>query len=654
MKNIETMNLISSNVNTFAHVTEKSRIRKIILGALTASLLLMTATTANAIEISNGEWSGSFDTTISYGASWRVSDFDEDLVGKSYIGLSPTAPYTFTLDNGTQRLVPGKWSVNNDDGNRNYPDGGDLVSHTVKFTSELDLRFRNYGAFTRFMGFYDFVNADKDFLSDEATKRIGKDFRLLDVYVWGENEIGEHFFNWRVGRQVVSWGESTFIQGGINVINPVDVSRLRVAGAELKEAFEGVNMLWGSIDLTPSLSMEALYMLEYRQIKPDPAGAYFSTNDIATPGGSHVMLGFGILDQPVINPDLYAEVCLEGNIGASDSWLLDMPLPGAPAGALVALSCSRSFPRGETLFPKDSGQFGVSFRYFAEKLNSTEFGFYFLNYHSRLPLISGSAVDSTDFRSGSYWTEYPEDIQLWGLSFNSNVGTWALSGEVSYRPNAPLQIDDVEILFAGLTPLNVLFPAHALQFHSQVGEYEAGEVIKGWEEHKSWQAQATTLKLFGPNNFLKANQIVFLTEVGLNYVSDLPEKDYLRYNGPGTDTGGGYDFLTGDLRNPQTETAGFADDFSWGYRIAARADYNNAWGPVTISPRIAWAHDVSGTTPGPGGSFIDGRKKVTVGLGFNYLQQWLFDFSYTSFMGGGRYNLLYDRDFVAASVRYSF
>ncbi len=60
----------------------------------------------------------------------------------------------------------------------------------------------------------------------------------------------------------------------------------------------------------------------------------------------------------------------------------------------------------------------------------------------------------------------------------------------------------------------------------------------------------TTTKLFGPNNFLKANQIAFVAEVGFNYVSDLPDKDYLRFNGPGTDTGGGSDYLTGDFRNP--------------------------------------------------------------------------------------------------------
>ena len=219
----------------------------------------------------------------------------------------------------------------------------------------------------------------------------------------------------------------------------------------------------------------------------------------------------------------------------------------------------------------------------------------------------------------------------------------------------PLQVDDIELLFAALTPLNVLFPAHALQFHSQLGDFEAGDLVTGWEEHKSWQGQLTTLKLFGPNNFLKANQIAFVAEAGLNYVSDLPDKDDLRYNGPGTDTGGGPDYLTGDLRNPITEPARyFADDFSWGYRLLVKADYNNALGPTTVSPRIAWAQDVSGTTPGPGGAFIDGRKAITLGLGFNYLNEWVFDLSYTDYFGGGIHNLLQDRDFFAASVRYSF
>ena len=36
---------------------------------------------------------------------------------------------------------------------------------------------------------------------------------------------------------------------GINVVNPIDVSKLRVAGAELKEAFLPVDMIWGSFEM---------------------------------------------------------------------------------------------------------------------------------------------------------------------------------------------------------------------------------------------------------------------------------------------------------------------------------------------------------------------------------------------------------------------
>ncbi len=621
---------------------KQTLISKRSIPKILATVLLGLSTTGlQAIEISSGELTGSFDTTISYGAAWRLGDLDEENVGKA-----ANNPLTWMLDNAGQRAQVGRWSVNNDDGNLNYPNSGDLISNTIKFTSELDLRWRNFGGFTRFSGFYDFENADKDFLSDEATTRIGKDIRLLDMYIYGDHELGGHYLNWRLGRQVVSWGESTFIQGGINIINPVDVSKLRVAGSELKEAFEGVNMIKASMDLTQSLSLEALYMFEWREIKPDPAGAYFSGNDIATPGGSYAMLSFGTVPQPVVNPDLYDTVCLQGNLGDSDS---SLPDPG-----LIGLGCQVSFPRAESRYAKDSGQFGAALRWFVESMNSTEFGFYFLNYHSRLPLISGSAITSTALNSGRYWTEYPEDIKLYGASFNSNVGTWSVAGEVSYRPNAPLQFDDVEVLFAGLTPLNPLIPAPVLRFKSQLGEFAPGEEIVGWGEHKQWQAQSTLTKLFGPNNMFKANSIAFVFEAGFNYVSDLPDKDYLRYNGPGTDSGGGPDYLTGDFRNPETEVSGFADDFSWGYRLITRFDYNNAIGAVTVSPRLGWRHDISGTTPGPGGSFVDGRKQLTLGLGFNYIQTWLFDLSYTAYWGAGKYNVLYDRDFFAASVRYSF
>ena len=75
---------------------------------------------------------------------------------------------------------------------------------------------------------------------------------------------------------------------------------------------------------------------------------------------------------------------------------------------------------------------------------------------------------------------------------------------------------------------------------------------------------------------------------------------------------------------------------------------------MNLLPRFSWAHDVDGTSPGPGGSFIDGRQALTLGLGFQYQINWEWDLSYTQYMGADRYNLINDRDFVAANLKYSF
>ena len=70
--------------------------------------------------------------------------------------------------------------------------------------------------------------------------------------------------------------------------------------------------------------------------------------------------------------------------------------------------------------------------------------------------------------------------------------------------------------------------------------------------------------------------------------------------------------------------------------------------------RILSTIGYNGTSPGPGGNFIDGRKSITAGVEANYLNQWSVDLSYTDYFGGGQFNLLSDRDFLAFVVKYSF
>jgi hypothetical protein len=604
--------------------------------------LALVTNPSQAIDLSTGDVSISLDTTISYGAGMRVSDRDDDLVAKSFFnpvigGASPAA----------QEAALGRFSANSDDGNLNFDDG-DLIFNAARITSELQVDYKNYGFFVRGNYFYDFTLNDKDFLSDGAKDRAGSRARLLDAYAYADFEIGERLLSMRLGRQVLSWGESTFIPSGINVINPVDITALRTAGAELRDAFLPQNMLWGSIDLTPNLSLEALLLMEWDQVEPEPSGTFFSTNDFATTGGRYAMLNFGLVPQPVTNPDLFDPVCGQGNFGASDR--TDLP-PN-----LVALGCSAAFPRGQDIRPKTGGQYGLAFRYFADWLNDTEFGLYYLRYHSRLPLLSGVAVLNSNVSTGAVRVEYPEDIDMLGLSFNTTVpGGWSLAGEVSYRDNVPIQIDDVELLFAGLSPLNAALPAEYLRFRSQLGQYAPGEFIPGYERRQASQLQFTLTKLFGPNNFIGADQIAAVAEFGATHYWDLPGENELRFEGPGTDTGGGPDRFSGAGRNPLTTTDGFATPFSWGYRMVIAPTYNAVFGtPWNMTPRLAFNHDVQGVSPGPGGNFIEGRKQLTLGVNFGLLSTWQVGFAYTNFFGAGINNLLSDRDFVSASVSYSF
>jgi hypothetical protein len=168
----------------------------------------------------------------------------------------------------------------------------------------------------------------------------------------------------------------------------------------------------------------------------------------------------------------------------------------------------------------------------------------------------------------------------------------------------------------------------------------------------------TATKAFPP--MLGASQLVAVIEAGVTHVESMPSKTEggpngqgLRFNGPGTSVSGNQ-ALAGAHFNEVEPLDRFADANSWGYRAALRLDYLGLIGAWNFSPRFVWAHDVDGTTPGPGGNFVDGRRGATLGVLASYQSKLEFDVSYTTFDGAGRYNELGDRDFFAANIKYSF
>jgi hypothetical protein len=666
---------------------------------------------AHAVDFAAGGWNGSFDTTLSFGQSWREQGRDPRLIG--------------TADGGTGR------SPNIDDGDLNYKKG--RVSSAYKMVAELALDHDNYGLFVRGSLLYDDLVEDSQTartpISEAGKDLAGKYLRLLDAFVYGRWDLGGHELDVRAGNQVVNWGESTFIQGGINAaINHFDVSALRVPGSELREAYLPQEMLKVSFGVTENLTAEAIALFDWDPTQPEPVGTYFSSNDFVPQGGKQVFLGFGAY---------------------SDQGTDFTSLGGPFIENFQAVSRSRS------TVPSDSGQYGASLRWFMPDFaQGTELGFYFVNYHSKLPVISGrtgtqagignslgtlttviataqglasglpfdtavaiatnagvnaaaanggdlspetaagyaAIAGNTVLAGGSvsgqatalatheyaqtahYFTEYPDDIQLLGLSFNTQLGTTgvALQGEVSYRQDVPLQFDDVELLFAALTPFEAValgaqgipVPADCapalptLSRCGQLGAFGVDQVVKGWGEFDVWQGQMTATKAFPP--MLGASQLVAVIEAGMTHVESMPSKTEggpngqgLRLNGPGTSVSGN-EALAGRHFGEVEPLDRFADADSWGYRLALRLDYLGLIGAWNFSPRFIWSQDVDGTTPGPGGNFVDGRRGATFGVLASYQSQLEFDVSYTTFDGAGRYNELTDRDFLAATIKYSF
>lgn len=577
----------------------------------------MIARPANAVDLPRSEAgvTGSFDTTLSVGAAVRAGDRDDRLIGVANGGSA--------------------YSINGDNGNLNY-DKGDLVSANVKVTHELLLEWKNFGFFGRAFYFYDQAVMNRETertpLSSDAEELVGRDIVLRDAYVSGDFDFSGAPVSVRAGNQVMSWGESVFIRNGVNSINPVDVSKFRIAGAEVRDGLVPIPAINVKAGIGGNLSFEAFYQLAWVNTEIEPEGTFFSTRDHVSPGGRLAYLGFGLPGRATDDP------------------------PGPCASPPICANVPRAGDREA----RDGGQFGLALRYFSPALNGAEFGFYFTRIHSRLPVVSGRtgtvtgvAVAGDYAGTMRYFREFPEDIDIYGASFNTEIGAtgFALQGEVSYRRGQPLQIDDVEILFSALSPLRAVDPRLAAFGQSQLGPRGFDEEITGFRRKDVVQAQMAVSKILGPR--LGANGLVFLVEAGFTHVRDMEDKSELRYDGPGTSTSGN-PFYTAAMIQPATQEDGFADPFSWGYRAIARATYNNAIGPVNLTPQISFSHDVNGTAPAPIGNFVENRKTITLSLGANYLNSWRAGISYTNSFDGGGFNLLNDRDFLQFAVSYSF
>jgi len=95
-----------------------------------------------------------------------------------------------------------------------------------------------------------------------------------------------------------------------------------------------------------------------------------------------------------------------------------------------------------------------------------------------------------------------------------------------------------------------------------------------------------------------------------------------------------------------------ADNSGWGYSLLAELAFNNVFQGWDMVVPIYFKHDVVGSLAEI--QHLEGSRVLSAGIRAVYLNNLTANISYSWYQGGGRRNLLQDRDNVAVTLKYSF
>ncbi len=496
--------------------------------------------------------------SLTYGAAWRVSEQNNTLLA----------------------------NINGDDGNRNF-DQWDMINNRFNLNVDIDINKGNYGIFIRPRAYYDFAY-DGTTANDSPTTfnngplyggplRDHKHFdpkvedlhrdkaEILDLFAYSQFYVGGHSVSFRVGRQVVNWGESVFIPGGVgSAMAPVDGTAANAPGTELKDIYLPVGQVYSLIDITDSISIAGYYQWEWEKTRLDEAGAYFNTSDLLDDAGRRILI---------------------------------------PADIQNGLAATVDRARDDN--PDDQGQYGFAIRYVAEKLNYSEFSFYYINYHDKAPQLvsqAGGGISSTDWGSdtlnfldsASYFLRYAEDIKLYGFSLGTTVGERGdinIGCDITYREDFPL------LVRAG-SPLGT-----------------------GYVRGNAFQAQVSAIYAGGPNPL--GDKYSITTEFGYNKVS-------------------GYGNAV--LVNDKT---------AWGGTVKLSEGYLQVLPSLDIDVAVTYKWNPDGKSS-VGGTFTENADSVAFGVDLTYKVSNITKIGYTNFLGDSSDNSKTDRDYVSISLKRTF
>ncbi len=473
-------------------------------------------------------------------------------------------------------------NINGDDGNRNF-EVGQLINNRVSALGEIGYEWGRYGFFARGNAFYDAAIMDEDpshdaparrnrdgdpnRFSDEMRDRLGERARMLDAYVYGGWDLFGTSLNIRAGEQVVSWGESLFFPNTSGAQSPADASRSNVPGREVKDILLPMGQVLVQWGIGYRLGLSAYYQYEADYTELNPIGAYFSTTDIVGPGADFLIVE-------------------------------DLPLVG-----------NQQIRRLADIRPTDGPEWGVSANYLFG--TGTEVAVQYLRYHDKNPTgveFQNAGTLNVLLGNSTYRTRYFDAIDLASASISTNIGSTAITAEVSHRWGAGVNVDAPVI---------------------------AGENAPTPTRADVWQANLGAFQILLPSAFW--DRVVLVGEISGVHVSDV---DPLRIDGA--------EFA----RLTNTRNAAAAQ----GLMAVTYQQVIPGW-DVEITLAHANAFEGQTAVAGSLGSLTgQGDRRYRIALAGIYLANLRAELAYDHFDGGPDPTRrgLADRSFTAFSATYSF
>jgi hypothetical protein len=591
---------------------------------MTVSMILVLGTMSAAaadFDLAGGQLS--IKGSVTAGTAYRTESQDTALlpnVNSSQVGIVGTA-------------ITATAGRNQDDGNLNFSKGHP-VSQVVNGYLSMEYRSGAYGGLFSAKAWYDYLLEKGDVpwgnspngyapnapLSDAGAQPRSKfsGVALDNLYVNGRNDVGGAPLEWKLGWQKLDWGNRYLVVGGLRDLNPIDIPALTRPGMLQRdqETRIPVPQIFARLGVAKSTSLEGFYQFHFERNAANQCGTFYSPADWVADGCNAVVFG-----------------------NQTDR---------------AAIATNNFIHRTANVLPSNGGQFGLALTQSVEQWAS-KFGFYFTQFHSRAgyasfttsgrptgapPYVPGNA----DGLNPTYFLEWPDNIRMFGLTFETTFKGGTAFGELTYRPNQPLQFNAADLLNAVVTT------GGPTQLRDRANAVPPGGVLTGFERHKAVQ-----LQLGGVGQLpgvLGAVGMNWGAEVVYKGIPNLPDPNVLRF---GRSDIFGQGPVNGTCPPPavpsQCTSDGYVSGSAWGFRTVLGLRYANVFDGVDLVPSMLYGRDLHGWSGD--GAILQGRNLGILSLRANFRGGFVADIDWVP-TWGGTYNNQRDRSAVALYIGQRF